>query len=79
MSRTIRKRKHTHKNSLKKQYVSLHGKTRNSLCGLGCCGDAFGIHKCKGAKRKRRRYIRHLRNYEYDIKWDIKALLEYIG
>lgn len=79
MSNTIRKRKHNHLNALRKQYWG-NPKLETGVCSLSCCGDHFGRRYTRGAKAKRRRYMRHVqaKQFNVDILAEIQSLLKEI-
>ena len=76
MSRTYKQKKyHAHKNNLSKDYKGIE-KLRNCPYGLGCCGDKFGERHTKGAKIRRRRYLRHCLKHNQGLYEELKEFYE---
>ena len=77
MSRTYKQRKYdTHKNNLRKEYMGIEKLWECPICGLSCCGDKFGERHTKGAKLKRRRYLRHCLKHNQGLYEELKEFYE---
>ena len=77
MSRTYKQRKyHAHKNNLRKEYMGIEKLWDCPICGLSCCGDKFGYRSTRGAKIKRRRYLRHCLKHNQDLYEELKEFYE---
>ena len=77
MSRTYKQRKYdTHKNNLRREYKGFVKFDTRGICGIDSGVDQFGLRHTKGAKIRRRRYLRHCLKHNQGLYKELKEFYE---